>query len=187
MQNRIEAIINQSIEQHQRLHAISAQIAAAAELMIEALEQGGKIMFAGNGGSAADAQHLAAELVNRFLLNRRPLAGLALTTDTSNLTSIANDFSFDEIFSKQVEALGRPGDVFFGISTSGSSANIVRAVAAARAAGLVTIGLTGLKGSLQALCDHCICVPGDYTPRVQECHILIGHMLCELIEERLCA
>jgi D-sedoheptulose 7-phosphate isomerase len=187
MQNRIEAIIDQSIEQHQRLGACSAQIAQAAELMIKALEQGGKILFAGNGGSAADAQHLAAELVNRFLLNRRPLAGLALTTDTSNLTSIANDFSFEEIFAKQVEALGRPGDVFFGISTSGSSANIVRAVASAQQAGLVTIGLTGSQGRLSEVCDHCICVPGDYTPRVQECHILIGHILCELIEERLCA
>ena len=187
MLNRIEAIINQSIEQHQRLDTCIESIAAAAEMMITALAQGGKIMFAGNGGSAADAQHLAAELVNRFLINRRPLAGLALTTDTSNLTAIANDFSFEEIFSKQVEALGRPGDVLFGISTSGSSANIVRAVAAAKAGGLLTIGLTGAHGTLKDLCDLCIAVPGEHTPRIQECHILIGHMLCELIEVRLCS
>ena len=187
MKDRIEAIIEQSIEQHRKLYACADQIAEAADLMIEALRQGGKVMFAGNGGSAADAQHLAAELVNRFLLNRRPLAGLALTTDTSNLTSIANDFSYEEIFSKQVEALGKPGDVFFGISTSGSSANIVRAVEAAKALGVTTIALTGSKGRLQADCDLCIAVPGDYTPRVQECHILIGHTLCELIESALCA
>lgn len=140
-------------------------------------------MFAGNGGSAADAQHLAAELVNRFLKERSPMAGLALTTDTSIMTAIGNDYSFKDIFSKQVLALGKKGDVFFGISTSGNSGNILKAIEAAKAMGITTIGLTGKGGGIIAeKVNYLLAVPTTLTPRIQEVHILIGHILCELIE-----
>jgi D-sedoheptulose 7-phosphate isomerase len=183
MEDRIRAIIQESIELHGRIAPMVPMIRQAAELMCAALGRGGKVMFAGNGGSAADAQHLAAELVNRFRRERNPLAGLALTTDTSVLTSIANDYSFDELFSKQVRALGREGDVFVGISTSGGSRNIVRAVEDARAMGIITIGLTGEGGVIREMVDCGLSVPSGMTARVQEIHILIGHILCDIIEE----
>lgn len=166
-----------------RLEEIVPDIEKAAALMIGCLRAGGKVMFAGNGGSAADAQHMAAEFVNRFRKERAPLAGLALTTDTSVLTSISNDYSFEEIFAKQVVALGRKGDVFVGISTSGNSPNIVKAVRAAREVGISSVGLMGKGGALKDLVDCSICVPSTSTPRVQEAHLLIEHILCELVED----
>ena len=183
MEERIRAIIRESEELHGRISALAPRIGQAAELVTGALSRGGKVMFAGNGGSASDAQHLAAEFVNRFQRERGPMAGLALTTDTSVLTSIANDYSFEEIFSKQVSALGRQGDVLVGISTSGSSKNIVRALEEAKSMGIVTIGLTGEGGVIKDLADCAIAVPSGRTARVQELHILIGHILCELVEE----
>ncbi|HNY66291.1 MAG TPA: D-sedoheptulose 7-phosphate isomerase [Deltaproteobacteria bacterium] len=183
MEDRIRAIIQESVELHGRISPLVPRIKQAAELMCAALARGGKVMFAGNGGSAADAQHLAAELVNRFRLERAPLAGLALTTDTSVLTSIANDYSFDELFSKQVRALGREGDVLVGLSTSGGSRNIVRAVEEARAMGITTIGLTGEAGAIRQMVDCALAVPSGITARVQEVHILIGHILCDIVEE----
>ncbi len=180
IRNRIEA----SIEVHRRLPAIIPQIQAASALMTACIREGGKILFAGNGGSAGDAQHLAGELVNRFLKERRPLAGISLTTDTSVITAIANDYAFDEIFAKQVQALGVKGDVFFGISTSGNSPNLIRAFEAARALGLATIGLTGAGGRMADLVDCLIAVPEESTPRIQEAHITIGHILCEIVEAR---
>lgn len=184
MDDCIDRILRESREVHAGLATIIPAIREAARIMIGSLKSGGKVLFAGNGGSAADAQHLAAELVNRFLKERAPMAGLALSTDTSIITAIGNDYSFDDIFVKQVQALGRPGDVFLAISTSGNSANLVKAVAAAKAGGIVTIGLTGQGGGrLGPEVDHLIAVPSRLTPRVQECHILIGHILCELIEE----
>jgi D-sedoheptulose 7-phosphate isomerase len=153
--------------------------------MIECIEVGGKIMFAGNGGSAADAQHLAAELVNKFKKERRPMAGLALTTDTSVITAIGNDYSFDEIFAKQIMALGRAGDLFIGISTSGNSRDIIRAIETARDMGIATICLIGEGGKIKDLAGCAITVPSSNTPRVQEVHILIGHILCELLENAL--
>ncbi len=181
--DRIEEIIEESIQLHSRLSQLVPEIGRAARMMIDALARGGKIMFAGNGGSAADAQHLAAELVNRFRKNRKPIAGLALTTDTSVITSVGNDFSFDEIFSKQVRALGREGDVLVGISTRGSSGDIIRALDEARSMGISTIALAGKGGTINEHADCTLSVPSQSTPRIQEAHILIGHILCEMIED----
>jgi D-sedoheptulose 7-phosphate isomerase len=183
MEDKIRAIIRESEALHGQISSLASMIRQAAELMLGALSRGGKVMFAGNGGSASDAQHLAAELVNRFQRERSPMAGLALTTDVSVLTSIANDYTFDEVFSKQVRALGREGDVLVGISTSGSSKNIIRAIEEARDLGIMTIGLTGEGGEIKDMVDCALAVPSGRTARVQEAHILIGHILCELIEE----
>jgi D-sedoheptulose 7-phosphate isomerase len=179
----------------QRIHLEHAEAARAffetgtggveriAEAFIAALRAGRTLLFFGNGGSAADAQHLAAEFVNRFVVDRPGLPALALTTDTSVLTSIGNDQDFTRIFSRQVEALGRPGDVAVGISTSGRSANVLEGLRAARAKGMVTVGLTGQETPLQELCDHLVSVPSRTTARIQEVHILVGHILCELVDE----
>ena len=158
-------------------------IAAAAQLCIDALKSGGKVLFAGNGGSAADSQHMAGEFVSRFNYDRPGLAGIALTTDTSILTAIGNDYGYEHLFARQVQALGRAGDVLIGISTSGSSPNILRAFQEARALDIKTIGLTGMRGvAMSAHCDCCIIAPTQQTPRVQEAHIAIGHIICGLIE-----
>ncbi len=147
------------------------------------LARGGKILFCGNGGSAADAQHLAAEFVNRFLLERPPLPALALTTDTSILTAIGNDYGFEQVFAKQVKALAAPDDILVAISTSGSSENVLRALQAAREKGVVTVGLTGGDGGeMLDRCDHLLLVPSSSTPLVQEMHITIGHLLCRLAD-----
>lgn len=164
----------------------TGEVERIAEAFIAALRAGRSLLFFGNGGSAADAQHLAAEFVNRFVVDRPGLPALALTTDTSVLTSIGNDQEFSRIFSRQVEALGRPGDVAVGISTSGRSANVLEGLRAARAGKLVTVGLTGGQESpLRALCDHLVAVPSRTTARIQEVHILVGHVLCELVDEAL--
>ena len=161
----------------------AGQVEEAARLLAGTLAGGGKILLFGNGGSAADAQHLAAELVNRFQIERPPLAGLALTTDTSILTSIANDYDFLEVFAKQVKALGRPGDAALGLSTSGNSANVVKALEAARQLGLATLALSGGDGGpVAAAADLAIVVPSKNTPRIQEVHITIGHVLCDLVD-----
>ncbi|MDX2469515.1 MAG: D-sedoheptulose 7-phosphate isomerase, partial [SAR324 cluster bacterium] len=153
---------------------------------LSAYKDNKKILFAGNGGSAADAQHLAAELVARFYFNRPALAAIALTTDTSILTAVGNDFGFEDIFSRQVEALGNQGDVFIGISTSGNSPNILKAFSVANEKGLFTVALTGQSGGkMKDVVDLCIQVPSDETPRIQEAHILIGHSLCEYLEGQL--
>src|SRR5262249_7606011 len=146
----------------------------AAERCIQSLKNGGKVIFFGNGGSAADAQHLAAELTGRYLKERQALAGLCLTTNTSSLTAIANDYSFEKVFSRQLQALGRQGDVALGISTSGNSRNVVEGLKIARTQGLICIGLTGnAEGAVSKASDLCLRAPSDQTPRVQECHILI--------------
>ena len=159
------------------------KVVEAARRMAVAVARGGKILLAGNGGSAADAQHWAAEFVNRFLMDRPPLPAIALTTDSSVLTSIGNDFGYDLVFTKQVQALGRPSDVFVGISTSGNSANVIGALQAARKQSLFTIGLTGDGGGRMApLCDILLAVGHPSTPLVQETHAAIGHMLCALTD-----
>jgi len=166
--------------------ALHAAIAGVAVACIDALRHGHKILFAGNGGSAADAQHLAGELVSRFNYDRPGLAAFALTTDTSVLTAIGNDYGYERAFARQVEAVGVAGDVFVGISTSGRSPNIVAALQAARAKGLVTVGLTGRGGGrMPELCDHCLRTPSDETPRIQEGHIAMGHTICWLIERAI--
>jgi D-sedoheptulose 7-phosphate isomerase len=162
------------------------QVAAVGKIMATALAQKNKILFFGNGGSAADAQHLAAELAGKFMLDRPGLAGIALTTNTSSMTAIANDYSFEQIFSRQIEGLGLAGDIAFGISTSGNSRNVILAMQAAKSRKMITVGLTGeLGGELREVADHCIRVPTRQTPRIQEAHILTGHILCQLIEEEM--
>ncbi|WP_167353025.1 D-sedoheptulose 7-phosphate isomerase [Desulfonatronum thiosulfatophilum] len=165
-----------------------ADVVLAARVLASALSDGKKILLCGNGGSAADAQHLAAEFVNRFLIDRRPLPAIALSTDTSILTAVGNDFGFELVFAKQVQALGQPGDVLLGLSTSGNSPNVLAALRAGRETGMVTIGLTGEGGGeMQELCDHLLAVPSRQTPLIQEVHITIGHLLCLLTDEILFA
>jgi len=166
--------------------ALLALIEAVAERCVASLRAGGKILLAGNGGSAADAQHIAAEFVSRFAYDRPGLSAFALTTDTSALTAIGNDYGFERLFQRQVQAVGRPGDVFFGISTSGRSPNILAALREARAQGLITIGLTGQGGDMMdSLCDHLIRVPASETPKIQEGHITTGHIICALVERAM--
>lgn len=161
-------------------------IAECVRLLASALKHGHKVLIMGNGGSAADAQHLAAELVGRFLMERKALPAIALTTDTSILTAIGNDFGFDEVFKRQVEALARPGDILIGISTSGNSANVVRALEAGREIGVTTIGLLGRDGGeIGKFVDFALTVPSPDTPRIQEAHLFIIHVLCDLVEKDL--
>ena len=163
--------------------AIHALVGAAVEACLRALRSDGRILFAGNGGSAADCQHLAGEFVSRFAFDRPGLPGIALTTDTSVLTAIGNDYGYEHVFARQVQAIGRRGDVLFGISTSGRSRNILTAFDAARRAGIFTIGMTGQRGAeMAASCDLCIVAPAEETPKVQEAHIVIGHTICALVE-----
>ena len=168
------------------LHSLEPAVRAAGEQVAACLRDGGKLMLCGNGGSAADSQHLAAEFTGRLIHDRRPLAAIALSTDTSALTCIANDYSFDEVFARQVEALGRAGDCLLAISTSGNSPNVVRAAEVAKRAGVVVIGLLGRDGGrLASLCDLAIVVPENSTARIQEAHIFIGHTICGLTEQAL--
>jgi D-sedoheptulose 7-phosphate isomerase len=161
-------------------------IATVAAICTDALRRGNKILFAGNGGSAADSQHLAGELVSRFAYDRPGLPAFALTTDTSVLTAIGNDYGYEHLFARQIEAVGQAGDVFFGISTSGRSPNILNALRVARARGLVTVGMTGRGGGqMPDLCDHVLRTPSDSTPRIQEGHIAMGHAVCSLIEQQM--
>lgn len=168
------------------LAALDDVVQSAIDAAGDALARGNKIVFCGNGGSAADAQHLAAELVGRYLIDRAPLPALALTVDTSALTAIANDYSFDEVFARQLGGLGQAGDVLVAISTSGNSRNVLRAIEVAREKGIATIGLTGQSGGqMRQLCDICICVPSDRTNHIQEMHIAVGHMICGQVERKL--
>lgn len=174
-------VIKLSIEQN------AAAIEDAARMIVDSLLGGGKILVCGNGGSAADSQHFAAELVGRFLANRAPYAAISLTTDTSILTAVANDFGFDSVFERQVAALGRAGDVLVGISTSGNSPNVLRALDAAAVEGMKTISITGEGGgAMAAKSDILIAAASKETPRIQEAHSLIVHLLCGLVESALC-
>jgi D-sedoheptulose 7-phosphate isomerase len=165
---------------------IVTAIAKVSEILIEALQQGNKLLLFGNGGSAADAQHIAAEFVGRFAFDRPPLPALALSVNTSAVTAIGNDYGFDLVFARQIEALGRPGDVAIGISTSGNSPNVLQGVMAAKKLGLHTVALTGVAGGqLKTAVDYCICAPSNETPRIQECHILIGHVVAQLVEQTI--
>ncbi|MCW7536284.1 D-sedoheptulose 7-phosphate isomerase [Aquabacterium sp. A7-Y] len=170
----------------QQLQSLDEVVGRAGVLAARTLGAGGRLFFCGNGGSAADSQHMASELTGRFVKERKPLAAVALTTDTSALTSIGNDYAFEEVFARQLAGLARAGDCLVGISTSGHSKNVVRAVATARELGVHTIGLLGRDGGqLKDMCDVAIVVPSQVTARIQETHILIGHTLCGLIEEGL--
>jgi len=166
--------------------AIQDSLAQAAAQVVTSLQAGGKIIFCGNGGSAADSQHLAAEFTGRYLKERRALPAMALSVNTSSLTAIGNDYGFDLVFARQLEALGNKGDVLVGISTSGNSRNVLRAMEAAKLKFIYTIALTGASGgAMKQLADCALCAPSDETPRIQECHILMGHIICEIAEVAL--
>lgn len=186
---RIKEAIQQSIDVKKQLlddHQILETIEKVTDLCIASFRSGGKVLFCGNGGSAADAQHLAAELSGRFYFDREPLDSEALHVNTSYLTAVANDYSFDEVFSRLVKAKGRKGDVLIGLSTSGNSPNVLRAFETANKLGIVTVGLTGeTGGKMKDVSTFLIKVPSKDTPRIQESHILIGHIICELIESRI--
>lgn len=168
--------------------AFIEQVLHMGQLLIERYRGGNKLLIGGNGGSAADAQHIAAEFVSRFNFDRPGLPALALTTDTSILTAVGNDYGYDQLFRRQLEANGVAGDVFLGISTSGNSPNILQALEAASEKGVTTFGMTGESGgAMRELCDYCLCVPSTETPRIQEAHILIGHTLCAMVELALFA
>ncbi len=195
MKDLIHQLINQQITEalltKQALANSPEAIAAieqAAQKCVEVYQRGNKILIAGNGGSAADAQHMAAELSGRFNFDRPGIPAIALTSNASALTAIANDYGYSKVFSRQAQAYGQPGDLFVGISTSGNSENILMAIEQCSSQGMETIGLTGITGGKMAqACDLCIQIPSDSTPRVQECHILIVHMLCAAVEEVLFA
>ncbi len=186
---RVAELIGASIATKQSLlrnQEIILAVAKVSELLIDALRQGNKVLLFGNGGSAADAQHIAAEFVGRFAFDRPALPALALSVNSSCVTAIGNDYGFDRVFSRQLEALARPGDVAIGISTSGNSLNVQNAMSTAKKIGLHTIALTGRSGGkLISMVDHCICAPSEETPRIQECHILIGHVISELVEREI--
>jgi D-sedoheptulose 7-phosphate isomerase len=187
----INNIIHQNFTDH--LHTIelvretlNASVQSIGQLLAQSISSGSTLFWCGNGGSAADSQHLAAELVGRFKKDRRALRSVALTTDTSVLTCVANDYSFDDVFARQIEALGRPSDVLIAISTSGNSENVLRALKVAKEMGLTTIAFLGKDGGIaKGLADQVLVIPSDSTARIQEAHILIGHILCELIEQEL--
>jgi len=190
LQDLIKARIQRSIEIKQALLSDAAfhdTVANVALQIVKSLRAGGKVMFFGNGGSAADAQHLAAEFTGRYLKERPALPALALHANTSSLTAIGNDYGFEFVFARQLEALGKAGDVAVGISTSGNSPNVLRALVAAKARSIYTVALAGKTGGkMKQLADCTICIPTDETPRIQECHILAGHLICEIAEEMLC-
>jgi D-sedoheptulose 7-phosphate isomerase len=166
------------------IDTLSGDIESACEMIISTINKGHKVLIAGNGGSAADAQHIAAELSGRFVKDRKALPGIALTTDTSAITSIANDYGYDHVFSRQVQALAQPGDLFIGISTSGNSQGILNAFDAARELNCKTLGLSGREGGkMNGLCDLNIIIPSQITARIQEMHILIGHILCKAVDD----
>jgi D-sedoheptulose 7-phosphate isomerase len=167
---------------------LAGSVERVAALIAERYRAGATLLLFGNGGSAADAQHIATELTGRYLLDRAPLAALALADNTASLTAIGNDFGFEQVFARQVRAFGRKGDVAIALSTSGSSANVLTGLAAAREAGLATVGVTGPRGDrLAELCDHCIRIPAEQTPQIQEGTMLVLHTICELVEHDLFA
>ena len=189
LSQRVIESIKESISAKERLLNSAetvATIARVSEVLIESLRAGHKLLLFGNGGSAADAQHIAAEFVGRFAFDRPALPALALSVNTSALTAIGNDYGFDQVFSRQIEALGASGDVAIGISTSGSSPNVLQGLTTARKIGLHTVAFSGDGGGkIMGAADHCICAPSKETPRIQECHILIGHVISQLVEHAI--
>lgn len=178
-------MLEESARIKMELRKQSAEIEKISEMIIKTYENGNKVVLFGNGGSAADAQHIACELVSKFMLERKGLPAIALTANTSILTAIGNDYGYDNVFSKQVEALVERGDIVIGISTSGSSPNVIKGIRTAKEKGAITIGLTGRGGELTQAVDLCIKVPSSSTPRIQEAHITIGHIICYLVEKEL--
>jgi D-sedoheptulose 7-phosphate isomerase len=187
--NSFQNSLNQLVDALTLLHSDDSakqSLSAAVDSCVKAYKGGNKLLIAGNGGSAADAQHFAGELVSRFNYDRPPLSAIALTTDTSILTAVSNDYGYEDVFARQIQAHGRLGDVLIAISTSGNSTNIHRAIHTAKSLGLVVIGLTGRSGGgMKAMCDICFTAPSESTPRIQECHLFFEHALCACIEESL--
>lgn len=189
MNNFISSELDKSLSLFQALKS-NAELAGTIEAIgakgAEVVRNGGRILFAGNGGSAADAQHLAAELVGKLVYPRPAMPAIALTTDTSILTAVGNDFGYEQVFARQLEALGRRGDMLVAISTSGRSPNVVKAIETARDLGISTVGMTGGSGGdMAALVDYCVCIPSDETAKIQEGHITLGHIFCSLIERQI--
>jgi len=183
---KILAIWDEHLEVAKALTGLAGDVSKVADLIYSSLAEGGQLLIAGNGGSAADAQHISAELTGRFLRERRPLRAIALHANTSALTAVGNDYGYEYVFARELTAHARPGDVLLAISTSGNSPNILRAIEAARQCGVAVVGFTGESGGqMRAACDLCLCVPSKSTPRIQEMHITIGHTICDLMEERL--
>jgi D-sedoheptulose 7-phosphate isomerase len=186
--DKIMEIWKEHMETAKALPRLAPAVSNAVDIICSSLGTGGQLLIAGNGGSAADAQHIAAELTGRFLRERQPFRAFALHVNTSALTAIGNDYGYEHVFARELSAHARPGDVFLAITTSGNSPNILRAIEAARKSKAVVIGLTGESGGqMRAACDLCLCVPSKSTARIQEMHITIGHAICELLEERLSA
>ena len=184
----VKAMVADSLAAKQKVLAdedLLASVVRVSELIERALRAGNKVILSGKGGSAADAQHIAAEFVSRFEFDRPGLPSISLTTDTSMLTAIGNDYGYEHVFARQVQANGRNGDVFIGISTSGNSKNVVLAVEACKKIGITTVALCGAGGRLKDLCDHALAVPSTHTPRIQENHILLGHAICAMVEEAI--
>ena len=188
-QNLIRRNISDSITVKQKLlqnDTIIVDITKVAELIVEAFNNGNKLLICGNGGSAADAQHLAAEFSGRYYLNRPPLHAEALHTNTSFMTAVSNDFSFDEVYARLIQGIGKQGDILIGMSTSGNSKNVIKALEEAKKKNIITIGFTGKgNGNMKSYCDYLINIPSDDTPRIQECHLMLGHAICELVEKEL--
>lgn len=184
--NKISAIWSDHLQAAKSLSLLTPAVSQAVDLIRSSLGAGGKLLIAGNGGSAADAQHIAAELTGRFVRERRPLPAIALHANTSALTAIGNDYGYEHVFARELSALANSGDVLLAISTSGNSPNILRVIEAARSKKVIVIGLTGESGGqMRMACDLCLCVPSRSTARIQEMHITIGHAICELLEETL--
>ncbi len=184
--DKIRAIWNEHLEVARALPELADAVSSAVDLIHSSLAAGGQLLIAGNGGSAADAQHIAAELTGRFFLERRPFRALALHGNTSSLTAVGNDYGYEHVFARELTAHAGPGDILLAISTSGNSSNILRTIEAAREGKVGVIGLTGERGGkMRTACDLCLCVPSNSTPRIQEMHITIGHTICELLEARL--
>jgi D-sedoheptulose 7-phosphate isomerase len=189
MQHQISSIVEASIAVKQQLLSspeLIARIEQVTELVIKAFENGNKVLFCGNGGSAADAQHLAAEFSGRFYFDRDPLPSEALHCNSSYMTAVANDYGYDVVYSRMIKGMGKPGDVLIGLSTSGNSVNIIKAMEQAKQIGMINVGLTGAGGGkMKDICDHLINVPSSDTPRIQESHIMVGHIICQLVEAHL--
>lgn len=188
-QDLIRRNISDSISVKQKLlqnDTIITEITKVVDLIVETFNNGNKLLFCGNGGSAADAQHLAAEFSGRYYLNRPPLHAEALHTDTSFMTAVSNDFSFDEVYARLIQGIGKQGDILIGMSTSGNSKNVIKALEEAKKKNIITIGFTGkANGNMKPYCDFLINIPSDDTPRIQECHLMLGHAICELVEKKL--
>lgn len=186
MKDEILGYINESIDTKKKLLDYTDDLEKIINVVIDAYKNNHKLLVAGNGGSAADSQHFVAEMIARYKMERRSLPAIALTTDSSNLTSIGNDYDFNQIFKRQIESLGNKGDVFFAISTSGNSSNLITAIEQAKKNGVIVVSLLGKTGGkMKEMSDYSIVVPSNNTPRIQECHILMIHTICEIVEKRL--